>query len=191
MVLILLIHFHTQLFQDICGMEAQIRSYPLIVTLEFDRGQKVYFNELRRRYFPNHANHLEAHLTLFHHLPSHNGFVTETLAGFARRKAFALRVSHLVNFGKGVAFHLESSELDAMHQEMQHTLHPFLKRQDQKPLWPHITVQNKVTAFKAQTTLELLQQDFESFYTKAIGFGVWYYIGGPWRPASFLPFGGI
>lgn len=171
-------------------METHQRNYPLIVTLELDQEQKAFFNVLRKHYFPNHANHLESHLTLFHHLPSNNAFITESLLAFSKRRSFQLDVSHLVNFGKGVAFHLLSTELMQMHREMQESLHPFLKRQDQKTLWPHITVQNKVTAFKAQTTLELLSKDFQPFQIKAIGFGVWYYIGGPWRPATFLPFYG-
>ncbi len=169
-------------------MEIQKRSYPLIVTLELDTDQKVFFNVLRQRYFPNHANHLEAHLTMFHHLPSGNEFIMHTLHDYAHRAPFPLTVSHLVNFGKGVAFQLHSFELEQMHQELQQSFTQYLKRQDQKPIWPHITIQNKVTAFKAQQTKELLEKDFKPFEINAIGFGIWYYIGGPWRPARFIPF---
>jgi len=169
-------------------MESSPRAYPFIVTLGLNREQSSYFTTLRKLYFPGHANYLEAHLTLLHHLPSRNDFVTECLQAFSRRPAFDLEVSHLVNFGKGVAFQLQSAELMQMHHDMQQALGPFLKRQDQKPLWPHITIQNKVTAFKAQTTLELLQEDFSPFFIQATGLEVWYYMGGPWRPALVLPF---
>jgi len=169
-------------------MEPQKRSYPLIVTLELDTEQKGYFNALRKTYFPNHANHLEAHLTMFHHLPSGNEFVMHVLQDYANRAIFPLEVSHLVNFGKGVAFQLYSAELQQIHSEMQQALSQFLKRHDLKPIWPHITIQNKVTSFKAQQTLDFLKDSFEPFEINAIGFGIWYYIGGPWRPARFIPF---
>lgn len=169
-------------------METQKRSYPLIVTLELDPDEKVFFNALRKSYFPNHANYLEAHLTLFHHLPSGNDFIMDTLLDFAHRKCFPLTVSHLVNFGKGVAFQLQSIEMEQMHRDLQQAFHQFLKRHDQKPIWPHITIQNKVTSFKAQNTKEILEKDFRPFDITAIGFGIWYYIGGPWRPAKFIPF---
>ncbi len=42
---------------------------PLILTLALDDAAQTYFNALRREHFPPKINHLEAHLTLFHHLP--------------------------------------------------------------------------------------------------------------------------
>ncbi|KAA5532092.1 2'-5' RNA ligase family protein [Taibaiella lutea] len=169
-------------------MELQTRNYPLIVTLELDKESKTYFNSMRKNYFPNHANYLDAHLTLFHHLPSNNHFIMDTLQGFIHKPCFRLTVSHLVNFEKGIAFNLHSEELKELHTAMQEAFDPFLKKHDKKPLWPHITIQNNVTAFKAQRTLEILQQDFQPFEVVATGISVWYYIGGPWRPNMFIPF---
>jgi 2'-5' RNA ligase len=169
-------------------MESQVRNYPLIVTLELDKESKTYFNNMRKNYFPNHANYLEAHLTLFHHLPSNNHFIMDALQSFVHKSCFQLTVSNLVNFEKGIAFNLQSETLNEMHIAMQETFDPFLKKHDKKPLWPHITIQNNVTAFKAQKTLELLQQDFQAFQVSAVGLSVWYYIGGPWRPNIFIPF---
>jgi hypothetical protein len=169
-------------------MESQTRNYPLIVTLELDKESKAYFNSMRKSYFPNHANYLDAHLTLFHHLPSNNHFILDTLQGFAHKTCFQLIVSHLVNFKNGIAFNLQSATLNEMHAAMQQAFDPFLKKHDKKPLWSHITIQNNVTAFKAQRTLELLGQDFQPFEVIATGISVWHYIGGPWRPYMFIPF---
>lgn len=169
-------------------MESKTSGYPLVVTLELDEESKAYFNALRKNHFPNHANYLDAHLTLFHHLPSNAPFIMDALRDLAQRSRFKISVSHLINFEKGVAFHLESQVLEEMHVGLQEVLEPFLKKHDKKKLWPHITIQNKVTAFKAQQTLELLQQDFVPFEAIATGINVWYYIGGPWKLNTAIPF---
>lgn len=169
-------------------MEKRVYHYPYIVTLALDENDLAWFTALRKANFPNHANYLDAHLTLFHHLPSHENQIRDILQYHSRRAPVSLNVAEVFSFGKGVAFRIESECLQNLHLNLQDELRPWLKRQDQKILRPHITIQNKVTAFKAQNLLQALQQNFTPFKIKAIGFSVWYYIGGPWKAAEFYPF---
>lgn len=161
---------------------------PLIVTLQLRQEEQQFFNELRKTHFPAHANYLEAHLTLFHHLPSEGPFIREQLIAFAKHPPITLLVSEVRNIGNGVAYSIESKELQQLHLKMQHTFMPWLNSKDQQPLWPHITVQNKATAFKAQQLFELLRKDFTPFEIKAVGINTWLYLKGPWKAADVFPF---
>lgn len=166
----------------------QQMAYSLIVTLELEEKARTYFTALRQQYFPAHRNYLDAHLTLFYRLPSEESVIREALPRFAQRPALQLEVSGVVNFGAGVAFTITSAALQQMHVEMQQAFAPWLVRQDRQPLRPHITIQNKVTAFKAQQLQAGLMADFSPHKITAIGINTWYYIGGPWKPAVFYPF---
>jgi len=51
---------------------------PLILTLNFNNEVQQFFNALRKQHFPPVINYLDAHLTLFHHLPPpENDFETD------------------------------------------------------------------------------------------------------------------
>lgn len=154
---------------------------PLIVTLKLDQRSQVFFNELRRQYFPAHVNYLDAHLTLFHHLPSSLDFIDEVLQDFSTQAPFEILVSGVKNMGNGVAFLVDSPELMSMHAALQQAFRGHLISQDRHRLWPHVTVQNKVTAFKAKQTTELLASAFTPFSSMAVGFETWYYLKGPWQ----------
>jgi len=160
---------------------------PLIITLMLDPGSQEFFNELRKKHFPAHINYLDAHLTLFHKLPSNNILVDETLTQMSDRAAFELKVKELKNIGNGVAYSVESDELKNIHLQLQKTFDAFLVGKDRQKIWPHITVQNKVTAHKAQLLLKELTETFEPMTIKAIGFATWYYLKGPWeKKAEFF-----
>jgi hypothetical protein len=170
-------------------MEKSVRvNYPLIITLEMDAVHKEMFNALRKTHFPVHSNYLDAHLTLFHHLPSGENIIEETLNTFSDREQLKLEVNAVKSIGNGVIFTVASEELQILHQSLQQIFMPWLKRQDQQILRPHITIQNKVTEFKATRLLEELQSTFTPFTITATGFSTWHYLGGPWRPAGFFPF---
>ena len=170
-------------------MEKSVRvNYPLIITLEIDAVHKAMFNALRKAHFPAHSNYLDAHLTLFHHLPSHENIIEETLNTFSNRAQLILEVDTVKQISNGVIFTVTSEELQTLHQSIQQIFMPWLKRQDQQVLRPHITIQNKVTEFKATRLLEELQSTFSPFTITATGFSTWYYLGGPWRPAGYFPF---
>ena len=48
------------------------KEVPLVVALKIDEQSQLFFNEKRTMFFPAHANYVDAHITLFHKLPSNN-----------------------------------------------------------------------------------------------------------------------
>jgi hypothetical protein len=163
-------------------------AYPLIITLELEQEDKERFTALRKAHFPAHSNYLDAHLTLFHRLPSDEPLIDLTLQQLAVRPALLLGVNAVINFSNGVAFTIASEELMQLHNQMQEAFEPWLVRQDRQTLRPHITIQNKVTAFKAKRLQEELQLTFQPYTIEATGFSTWHYIGGPWKRAKYYPF---
>lgn len=153
---------------------------PLIITLQLEEKAKLYFNEQRTKYFPAHINYLEAHLTLFHALPYGEKMIPDKLEILSKRGLMDLEVTGLVNIGNGVVYTIASGELQSMHTYMQKSFDPFLVGKDKQKLWPHVTVQNKVTAFKAKELFEKLTADFSPFNVKGIGISTFIYEGGPW-----------
>ena len=92
-----------------------------------------------------------------------------------------MSVPGLKSIGNGVVYAVESNEVQQLHVQMQQAYNPFLIGQDRQKIWPHITIQNKVTAYKAQTLLKHLSESFEPFTVSATGFATWYYLNGPWQ----------
>ncbi|HVI48636.1 MAG TPA: 2'-5' RNA ligase family protein [Chitinophaga sp.] len=160
----------------------------LIITVDIDEEHQQFFNQMRKQHFPAHANYLDAHITLFYKLPSDEGAIHEALKRFAAREPIALTVEGLVNFGTGVAYTIISDELAQLHTDMQVAFDAWLIRQDRKPFRPHITIQNKVTAFKAQQLHTQLQKDFQPFVVMATGIRTWQYLGGPWKEIEGIAF---
>ncbi|PUZ22740.1 phosphoesterase HXTX [Chitinophaga parva] len=161
---------------------------PLIVTLELDGAAHQFFTAQRTRYFPAHTNYLEAHLTLFHHLPGNNAEVMDILAREAAGPPFSLAVTGLHNMGNGVAYTLQSDHLQRLHRRLQEALRPWLLHRDLQPCWPHITIMNKVTAYKALRTWAELSGGFRPFRVEAWGLGYWHYHKGAWEAAGNMPF---
>jgi len=161
---------------------------PLIVTLQLDKETAQYFNELRKQYFPAHINYLDAHLTMFHALPANETVVQHTIGSLCRRRPMELIISGLKNIGNGVAYSVVSEELLAMHAIMQKSFEAFLIGKDKQEFWPHITIQNKVTAFKARSLFEELSAGFSPFPVKATGISIFVYEGGPWSHLQDFPF---
>ncbi len=154
---------------------------PLIITLKIDEASQRYFSEIRKKHFPKHVNYLDAHLTLFHKLPSDEDIIDDTLRSLSKRNAFEMGVAEIKNIGNGNALAIESAELQVIHIAIQKELDQFLISQDRQKLWPHITVQNKVTANKAQILFKELSFSFKPFNITATGFSTWLYLNGPWE----------
>jgi 2'-5' RNA ligase len=161
---------------------------PIIVTITLESQWQGHFNQLRKLHFPAHCNYLDAHITLFHCLPNDEHLIDSTLQQLSQANPLTIDVTGLKNMGNGVAFELYCPKLLQLHQTMQQSFDPWLIRKDRQPLWPHITVQNKVTAFKAERTFHELQQDFKSFQIKGVGFSTWHYLKGPWQHVKDYPF---
>ncbi|MBV7529573.1 2'-5' RNA ligase family protein [Chitinophaga sp. sic0106] len=160
----------------------------MILTLQMEDSAQAYFNALRAAHFPAHANYLDAHITLFYKLPDEEEGILSALPGLAGRPPLLLDVTGVFSFGQGCAYSLHSEALSSFHAAMQQQWLPHLIKQDQQPLRPHITIQNKVTTFKASQTREKLMEDFSPFQVKTTGIYTWKYLHGPWKPLAFYPF---
>ena len=162
---------------------------PLIVTLELDDVSFSFFNTLRKKHFPAAINFIDAHLTLFHHLPANEPSIYDDLKAWSGEQTLLdLPVTEIKSIGKGVAYKVESLALLSLHKAMQQQWKAWLTPQDGQKLWPHVTVQNKVSAAEARSTLALLQETFQPFAACGLGFRLWSYEGGPWKFLDSFPF---
>ena len=165
---------------------------PLILTLTLDAASQAWFEARRRTHFPAARNFLAAHLTLFHALPAAEApeILTVLAAEAAARPPLALAVERVLFLGAGVAYALESTELRALHRQLQSRWQPHLTPQDRQPLRPHVTVQNKVPPAAARALHGQLTAEFLPFAATGTGLHLWTYRGGPWESRAGWPFGG-
>jgi hypothetical protein len=147
----------------------------LIITLKIDDAAQTFFNEKRKQHYPAYANFVDAHITLFHKLPSDKNIVYETLQKLSNLNAFDMQVVGIINIANFVAYDILSPTLQDIHAEMQKDFANMLNEKDKKILWPHVTVQNKATVYKAFKTHEKLLDDFKPFSITVIGFTTWFY----------------
>ena len=161
-------------------MMPSTKKVPLVVTLKIDEPSQLFFNEKRIMFFPAHVNYVDAHITLFHKLPANNKDIETELIAFAKHASFELRITAILLTETSVSYAITSTVLQHLHTKMQLKFDTYLTRNDRKILNPHITIQNKVTAYKAQKTQALLQKDFKPFLVNAVGFTSWYYVKGYW-----------
>ncbi|WP_303311924.1 2'-5' RNA ligase family protein [Hymenobacter sp. BT730] len=155
---------------------------PLILTLQLNVEAFAFFNQLRQQHFPPERNYLDAHLTLFHHLPGPDlpRIVEQLSALSATLPPMPLQVTGVRFLGQGVAFALESPAVEALHRRLQQLWQSSLTPQDQQRRRPHVTIQNKVHPEKARRLFEQLQSDFTPFTAMGTGLRLWAYQGGPW-----------
>ncbi|TGE08467.1 2'-5' RNA ligase family protein [Hymenobacter fodinae] len=167
-------------------------SAPLILTLALDADSQAHFNDLRQRYFPKERNYLQAHVTLFHHLPASErpAIEADLQALTSTLPLLPLRVTGLRFLGRGVAYDLENSMLQQVHKQLQATWATWLTPQDQQRLKPHITVQNKVDPAAARALHEQLTAQFAPSEATGIGLHLWAYRGGPWEKLREFAFKG-
>ena len=162
---------------------------PLIITLALNDEAQLFFNDLRAQHFPPQLNYLKAHLTLFHHLPSNEESITETVKSIcADQKKLALPITDIKHTGRGVAYRIESGELVQLHKHLQQLWKQWLIPQDRQRLWPHITVQNKVSTQQAAALQQTLLKKFVPFTVYGIGLELWLYKGGPWQFVTSFSF---
>ncbi len=157
--------------------------HPLVLTLTLDEATTKFFNQLRQRHFPAERNYLEAHLTLFHQLPSVEAdrLVSELDSVSQQYRPLKLVVKEVRLLGRGVAYRLESSLLQQLHRQLQKQWRAYLTPQDQQKLWPHVTVQNKVSPDEAKRLHAQLSEGFAPFEATGTGLHLWEYQGGPWE----------
>jgi len=166
--------------------EALAPGTPIIVSALFGAEDAAYLTGLRRLHFPPERNHLDAHLTLFHHLPpsvvdelKHR--LTQETRGTAPPRAM---LAGLMNLGRGVAFRVESPELEGIRESLREAFATLLTPQDAGGWRPHVTIQNKVEPSIARALKAELEADFRPRRLAIAGIGCFHYRGGPWEPIS-------
>ena len=155
---------------------------PIIITAEMGKADQAWANGLRRTHFPVERNFLDAHITLFHHLPpGHLAEIKSRLSALAKEcPAPVATLSDVMMLGRGVAYRVESPELLDIRDELASEFQGLLIPQDQARPRLHITVQNKVEPAIAKALHAALVQDFRPRPLAITGLGAHYYRGGPW-----------
>ncbi len=161
------------------------RPAPIIVTAMLGAEDQAWLDRQRTTHFPAGRNFLPAHLTMFHHLPpSLEGEVRQRLGDLARGGRPAARIAGLISLGTGVAYRIDSDELEDKRACLADLWDGLLMPQDRAAWRPHVTIQNKVEPAKARAMLGQLQRDFRPRSLVIAGFASWWYRGGPWEPLS-------
>jgi 2'-5' RNA ligase len=162
---------------------------PLILTLTLNPEAQRSFNNLRQQYFPPERNFLDAHLSLFHQLPAGEEGVVKTIKSLASEQSpFNMAITEIVSIGNGVAYKVGSEQLQSLHRHLQQQWQQWIIPQDKQKLWPHITIQNKVSPDVAKALINELSTDFKPFEVLATGFSLWEYLGGPWKLVETFAF---
>ncbi len=159
---------------------------PIIVTALFGHEDQAWFDRQRTAYFPPERNVLAAHCTMFHHLaPDLAAELKQRLAAMTRGQAAPVaRVGGLMNLGRGVAYRIESPELESLRADLAEAFAPMLMPQDRAGWRPHVTVQNKVEPAAAKALLAELSAGFAPRPLRIAGLASWWYRGGPWEALS-------
>lgn len=164
---------------------------PIIVTATMGAADQRFFDNLRAAHFPPERNHLAAHITLFHQLPPS---CLDELDGLIRRIAAdtppAASLREVYSLGGGVAFRIDSSDLQAIRERIADHFAGALTMQDRGTPRLHITVQNKVPAAEARALLAELAAGFSPRALAIAGLAAHHYLGGPWQLAFARNFRG-
>lgn len=168
------------------------RSAPIIMTAVMGDEDFAWANALRRSHFPPERNMLDAHVTMFHHLPpmQQDEIVRRVKAVVANYRQPEAQLSEVMQLGKGVAFRIESPELSAIRAELADGFFGMLTPQDQNEPRLHITVQNKVEPAVAKALYRKLSATFEPRPLTITGLALQYYCGGPWQEIGLWRFRG-
>jgi hypothetical protein len=156
---------------------------PIIITADMDKADQAWANGLRRAHFPAERNFVDAHITLFHHLPpSHLPEIKSRLAALVQDyPAPVAHIRDVMLLGKGVAFRVDSPELLSLRAALADSFRGLLIPQDQAQPRLHITVQNKVEPPVAKALLAHLLDSFRPRPLAISGLSAHYYRGGPWE----------
>lgn len=177
-----------ELLSVACGLDAA----PLILTLVLDAPAQAFFDRARRQYFPQELNFIDAHVTMFHHLPGDRlACIKEHLsAACAAQSPSEVAVNAVRSLGRGVAYGVSAPGMEALRARLASHWRDVLTAQDRQGWRPHVTVQNKVSPAEARDLLLRLSQDFTPFSATATGLALWWYRAGPWESACVVPFTG-
>lgn len=164
---------------------------PIIITATMAASDFIWANTLRRKHFPPERNVIDAHITLFHHLPPMaEAEILQRMKMLCRLPPPPATLVGVLNLGRGVAFRLESPALLAMRQELAEAFAGLLTPQDQQKPRLHITIQNKVDSATARMLFDELTASFHPRAFGITGLTAWRYLGGPWELIRAIPFRG-
>lgn len=164
-------------------------SAPIIVSALFGPEDFAWLNGLRQEHFPPMRNQVDAHLTLFHHLPpSAASELKDRLVELTKRQPPGASADGFVNLGRGVAIRIRSPDLEAMREELAEAFASVLTPQDAAGWRPHVTIQNKVDPAAARSLHASLSSDFQARRIRITGLATWWYRAGPWELLSRHPF---
>jgi hypothetical protein len=165
----------------------------MVVTATIAEDDLASFSDLRERFFPGERNYLDAHVTLFHHIPAgvRQEFIAYAREHFRRQPTFWVEVQPPVSLGSGVAYPITAPELLEVRRLLRSRFEDNLTAQDLRP-WkrPHITVQNKVTKEEARQLLRHLKSRFEPCRLRVLGLTFHRYDRGPWTELDRAAFTG-
>ncbi|MGN5374191.1 2'-5' RNA ligase family protein [Sphingomonas hankookensis] len=156
------------------------------MTALFGQEDQAWFDRQRRAHFPPERNMLAAHCTMFHHLAPELGAELKQRLNALTRGASApfARVGGLMNLGRGVAYRIESPDLESIRAELADAFATMLVPQDRAGWRPHVTIQNKVEPAQAKALLAELSAGFVARPLTVAGLASWWYRGGPWEAHS-------
>jgi 2'-5' RNA ligase superfamily len=165
---------------------------PIIITAEMGKADQAWANALRAQHFPPDRNFLDAHITLFHHLPP--GHLAEIKARLGALTGECpppvAHLSEVMMLGGGVAYRVESAELLNIRDELAEDFRGLLVPQDQARPRLHITIQNKVEPAMAKALHAELSASFKLRPLAISGLAAHYYRGGPWQHIATWKFRG-
>ncbi len=153
----------------------------LILTILLNEEAQLFLDTKRKLYFPAYANFTEAHLTLFHCLPNKDSVLEKIKNISENTSTFKMDVIGIVHQKSFNGYQVNSDKLLELHKTLQTDFINMLSQKDLKPIKPHVTIQNKTTAYKAQKTNKILMEDFKPFSIDALGISCWYYTKNKWE----------
>ena len=129
-----------------------VRGAPILIVAGLPDDVLSWADRLRQEHYPAERNRLAAHVTLIHGLPpSAEAEVHRLLARIAATTPPPEgRISGLLDLGQGTAIAVESPQLCAIHAGLAESLSGLVQQKDNRPLRPHITIQNKVSRAQAR-----------------------------------------
>ena len=155
---------------------------PIIVSALLGPEAFSWLNGLRQAHFPPERNQLDAHLTLFHHLPpSIEPELKRRLAELTRSRRPHAMAEGPMKLGGGVAIRIRSAELDGLREELASAFSGLLTPQDAAGWRPHVTIQNKVPPAQARALYDTMASGFRPRPVEIAGLAAWWYRGGPWE----------
>lgn len=164
---------------------------PIIVTATMGDEDFRWADGLRRAHYPPGRNLAPAHITLFRHLPpSLQPELCDRLARLCAGPPPVATLAAVLRLGDGVAYRIDSAELNAMRRDLADAFHGLLTPQDEGPPRLHVTVQNKASAETSRALYRALQGEFRPRPFAIAGLAAWRYLGGPWEPIRAYRFRG-